>query len=285
MLPDTEHTTLKTNGIRLHLVTAGPPSGPPIVFLHGFPEFWYGWRHQIPFFAGSGYRVIVPDQRGYNLSEKPAGIRAYRVDTLAADIVGLVDALGYEKVILAGHDWGAGVAWWVAGAYPERLHRLVILNVPHGQVMQAHLRHSLAQLRKSWYMFAFQAPLLPEIGFRQRNWKALADSLQRTSKPATFSENDLRYYRQAWAQPGAVTAMLNWYRALVQQPPAMSFNPRIKVPTLMIWGARDAFLGRELAQPSIDLCDQGRLEYLDTTHWVQHEEPERVNALIASFIA
>ena len=125
MLPGTEHTTIKTNGVQLHVVSAGPASGRPIIFLHGFPEFWYGWRRQIPFFAAAGYRVIAPDQRGYNLSEKPAGVASYRVNLLSDDVIGLIDALGYEKVILVGHDWGAAVAWWTAGAHPERLEKLV----------------------------------------------------------------------------------------------------------------------------------------------------------------
>jgi pimeloyl-ACP methyl ester carboxylesterase len=282
MLPGIEQSMIKTNGVRLHVVSAGPPSGRPVIFLHGFPEFWYGWRRQIPFFAAAGYRVIVPDQRGYNLSEKPAGVGSYRVNLLSDDIIGLIDALGYEKVVLVGHDWGAAVAWWTAAAHPERLEKLVILNVPHGRVMMEHLRRSPSQLLKSWYIFAFQLPWLPEQMARSGNWNTAAASLLRSSRPGTFTPEDMLAYRRAWSQPGAMTAMINWYRALVRMPPP-ALEPRIRVPTLMLWGVKDAFLGRELAPASIALCDQGRLEYLETTHWVQHEAPDRVNSLIASF--
>ena len=161
----------------------------------------------------------------------------------------------------------------------------MILNVPHGQVMQDHLRHSLAQLRKSWYSSPSRRRSSLKSGSAGGIGKPWPTRSSTAADPARSAKKTCAIYRQAWSQPGAVTAMLNWYRALVQQPPAAMPDPRIKVPTLMIWGEKDAFLGRELAQPSIDLCDQGRLEYLDTTHWVQHEEPERVNALIAGFIA
>ena len=232
--------------------------------------------------AAAGFHVVAPDQRGYNLSEKPAGAGSYRVNLLSDDVVGLIDALGYEKAVLVGHDWGAGVAWWLAGAHPERLEKLVILNVPHGRVMAEHLRRSLSQLMKSWYIFAFQLPWFPEQMARVRNWNAAAAALLRTSRPGTFTPADLEAYRQAWSQPGAMTAMINWYRALFRQPPPAQ-EPRIRVPALVIWGVMDAFLGREMAPASIALCDQGHLEYLETSHWVQHEAPDRVNALIASF--
>jgi pimeloyl-ACP methyl ester carboxylesterase len=239
-----EHQQIATNGIQLHVVQAGPKDGPLVILLHGFPEVWYGWRHQLPYLVAAGYRVWAPDQRGYGLSDKPVGISAYTLDTLAADVVGLMDAAGQDQAYLVGHDWGAAVAWWVAAKYPHRLKRMAVINVPHGAVMQQNLRHNRAQLLKSWYIFFFQLPWLPEALARLGNWNQVARSLQQSSRPGTFTEADLEQYRQAWSRPGAYTSMLNWYRALVQKPPRPPASPRIRVPTLLIWGARDMFLCR-----------------------------------------
>jgi len=280
-----DHQQITTNGINLHVVQDGPSTGRLVILLHGFPEFWYGWRRQIPYLAAAGYRVWAPDQRGYNISDKPEGIAAYTLDELAADVIGLMDAAGEEKVFMVGHDWGAAVAWWVAAKYPARVARMVVINVPHGAVLTKHLRRNFTQMRKSWYMFFFQLPWLPESLARLKNWNMLAKSLKDSSRRGTFTNNDLDIYRQAWSQPKANTSMLNWYRAAMQKPPTPPENRRITAPTLLIWGAQDKFLGRELAQPSIDLCDDGRLVFFEeATHWVQHEEADRVNELIDTFL-
>jgi pimeloyl-ACP methyl ester carboxylesterase len=280
-----DHQQITANGINLHVVQDGPSTGRLVILLHGFPEFWYGWRRQIPYLAAAGYRVWAPDQRGYNISDKPEGIAAYTLDKLAADVIGLMDAAGEEKAFVVGHDWGAAVAWWVAAKYPDRVARMVAINVPHGAVLTKHLRRNFTQMRKSWYMFFFQLPWLPESLARLKNWNMLAKSLKDSSRRGTFTNNDLDIYRQAWSQPKANTAMLNWYRAAIQKPPTPPENLRITVPTLLIWGAQDKFLGRELAQPSIDLCDDGRLVFFEeATHWVQHEEADRVNELIDTFL-
>lgn len=279
-----KHQQIHTNGIHLHVAQAGPGEGPLLILLHGFPEFWYGWRHQIPYLASAGYRVWAPDQRGYNLSDKPDGIAAYALDVLADDVIGLIEASGREKAFLVGHDWGAAVAWFAAAKYPNRIERMVVMNVPHGAVMKQHLRQNFAQLRRSWYIFFFQLPWLPEKLARLRNWHITARTLKNSSRPGTFTQNDLDAYRRAWSQPKACRSMLNWYRAILQKPPAPLKSNRITAPTLLIWGARDRFLGREMARPSIDLCDDGRLVFIEeATHWVQHEEAGRVNALIDTF--
>lgn len=284
-VPYEEHDII-TNGINLHVIQAGPKDGPLVILLHGFPEFWYGWKHQIPYLARAGYRVWAPDQRGYNLSDKPKEVTAYSLDHLSDDIMGLIDAAGKEKAFIVGHDWGAGVAWWSANRYPERIERMVILNVAHHAVMQRTVRSSLKQLKKSWYMFFFQLPWLPEAVVRSNNWKIGMRSLQNSSQPGTFSEQDFKHYRTAWSQPQAFTGMINWYRALMRKKPKSLPSPRISVPTLMIWGAQDQFLGREMAPKSIDLCDEGRLVMIEeATHWVQHEKPERVNELIGEFLS
>jgi len=280
-----EERFLETNGVRLHTILAGPETGPLVVLLHGFPEFWFGWRRQIDALAAAGYRVAAPDQRGYNTSDKPQGISAYGIDELASDAVGLFAALGRERGTLVGHDWGAAVTWWAALRYPERIEKIAILNVPHPLVMRAQMKKNFRQLMRSWYMFFFQLPKLPEAMLSFGTFSRTAASLKKSSRPGTFTEEDLVRYIAAWSEPGAPTGMINWYRALMRVQPARLVSPRVKIPTLMIWGAQDRFLGRELAQPSIDMCDQGRLEFIEeATHWVQHEEPERVNRLLLEFL-
>lgn len=273
-----------TNGIHLNVAQAGPADGPLLIFLHGFPEFWYGWRNQIDHFARLGYRVWAPDQRGYNLSDKPEAIGDYTLDTLAGDIVGLIDAAGCERARVVGHDWGAAVTWWLALKHPACVEQAVILNVAHPAVMGRMLTRSVSQLLKSWYMFFFQIPRLPEAVIRRNHYAAAARSLVATSRPGTFSRADLDRYVEAWSRTDGLRTMIHWYRAIGQKASRMG-NPRVRVPLLMIWGARDRFLGRALAQPSINLCDNGRLAFIEeASHWVQHEEPARVNALLEEFL-
>lgn len=280
-----KHEYVQANGISLHVVQAGPVEGPPLLFLHGFPEFWYGWRRQIDFFAQSGYRVIIPDQRGYNLSEKPKTVAAYHINDLAKDVIGLIDAFELKKVVLAGHDWGGAVAWRIAARHPRRLEKLIILNAPHPGVLFRTLQRSWKQRRKSWYMLFFRIPQLPEWIIRRQNWRAGINALQNSSRPGTFSKTDLQKYREAWAQPGAFRAMINWYRAALRHKAKSAGSARITAPTLVIWGTEDKFLGREMAEPSINKCDNGRLVFIEgATHWVQHEEPEQVNLLMRQFI-
>ena len=280
------HRTIATNGVRLHAVEAGPEDGPLLILLHGFPEFWYGWRHQIGPLAEAGFRVLVPDQRGYNRSDKPPGLSAYRLATLALDVVGLIDAAGRERAAVAGHDWGGVVAWWLGIHHPGRLERLALLNIPHPWIMRRTLRERAEQRKKSLYMLFFQLPWLPERALRKDDWALAVKTLRATSRPGTFTDEDLRLYREAWAQPGALTGMLSWYRAALRRPPRLGPHLRVTVPTLLLWGARDRALLRDMARPSIDLCDDGRLVTFDeATHWVQHEEPDRVNPLLADFFS
>jgi len=280
-----EHTTITTNGINLHVVLSGPAEGIPVILLHGFPEFWRGWLKQIEPLANAGYRVIVPDQRGYNLSDKPNGVKAYTLDKLVADILGLIDALGYQQVNLVGHNWGAMVAWVLAIRHPERLRRLGILNVPHPAVMLRFLRSDPEQLRRSWYVFAIQLPWLPEAMLRANNWRGVDRALRGSGKIHTFTKEDVSEYKKAWSQPGAMTAMLNWYRAVVRHRLQMPKDLRVKVPTLIIWGLQDVALSHRMARPSLDYCDAGRLVFFeDATHWVQHDEAEAVIQLLLEFL-
>jgi epoxide hydrolase 4 len=285
LIPDLKHIYIQTNGIRLHTIQTGPEDGPLVILLHGFPEFWRGWRKQIEPLAKSGFRLIIPDQRGYNLSDKPSGIEPYRLDHTAADILGIIDSTGQQTASLVGHDWGGIVTWWLAIHHPTRLRNVSILNAPHPYIMRQTLQRNPRQIISSLYALFFQIPHLPEAWMRNNDWELLTRGLLKSSKPGAFEDDDLEYYRRAWWQEGAMTAMLNWYRANFRYPPIFPQNVRIHIPTLLIWGAQDSALIEKMAQASIDLCDNGRLQlFEDATHWVQHEEYDRINEMLVGFL-
>jgi len=280
-----EHHFIQTNGINLHTVQAGPKSGVPVILLHGFPDFWHGWRRQIPALVDAGCRVIVPDQRGYNLSDKPEGIKSYEVSTLVDDVLGLIKALDYEKVNLAGHDWGAVVAWTLAITHAEKLHKLTIMNAPHPAVMGRFLRRDPDQIRRSWYAGFFQLPWLPERILSAQGFRQMVRAVRGTANRDSFTNDDIEKYREAWSQPGALTAMLNWYRALVRFPPRLPDDPRVKVRTLMMWGMKDFALNHRMARPSMDYVDEGNLIlFPEATHWVQRDAAEEVNHYLIDFL-
>jgi pimeloyl-ACP methyl ester carboxylesterase len=269
--------------VRLHYVEAG--DGPPVVLLHGFPDFWYSWRFQIPALAGAGFRVIAPDLRGYNLSSRPPDVSSYATGKLAADVRDLIAERGASRAFVAGHDWGAAVAWVTAMRHPEVVERLAILNVPHPRRMLEALRRPGRQLLRSWYMFFFQLPWLSEQAVSAGDWFMLRYSFERDARPGAFTPADLDRYREAWSQPGAVTAMLNYYRASMRRPPSGGGFRPVQTPTLVIWGERDRALGAELAEPArADVPGLERVVRLpDASHWVQHDEPERVSELLVDF--
>jgi pimeloyl-ACP methyl ester carboxylesterase len=274
-----------TNGVRLHVVEAGPASGRPVLLLHGFPEFWYGWRKQIGPLAEAGFRLIVPDQRGYNTSDRPGAVSDYRLEELGRDALGLLDEAGHERALVVGHDWGGVVAWWLALAHPERVERLAILNVPHPRVMRRFLRGSPRQLVRSWYIFFFQIPRLPEWWLARDGFRHGTAALRRAGGREAFTGEDLARYKEAWGQPGALTGMVNWYRAAARSLSQPLPGKRVRVPTLLLWGARDVALGREMAEPSVALCDEGRLVFLEeASHFAQHDEAERVNEELIRFL-
>lgn len=272
--------------VRLHYVEVG--DGPLVVLLHGFPEFWFGWRLQIPALAAAGFRVVAPDLRGYNLSSRPVGVAAYDTDRLAADVRDLIRERGAERAFLAGHDWGAAVAWVTAMNHPEVVERLAILNGPHPRRFLHGVRHP-RQLARSWYMFFFQLPWLPERAARAARWWFFRYGFEHDARPGAFTPQDIARYVEAWSQAGAATATINYYRAALRQSPSRA-EARIRpidAPTLVIWGERDRYLGAELAEP--DRADVPNLENVvrlsDASHWVQHDEPERVTELLAKFFA
>lgn len=284
-LPDVETLQLHANGLTLHAVAAGPADGPLAILLHGFPEFWYGWRHQLGPLASAGLRVVALDQRGYGQSDKPAGRQAYVLDTLADDVLGVADALGHERFAVVGHDWGGIVTWHLAGRNPDRIERAAVLNAPHPATVGRHMLTHPDQVARSAYVAFFQLPLLPEWALGAAGFASLRRTLVTTARPGSFTEDDLDRYRQAWAQPGALTAMLNWYRALPMQS-FPSTPERIRVPVRVVWGDRDVALQRGLAEAGVALCDHGEVFHLpEATHWVQHDEAERVGRLLVEFLA
>ena len=251
-----------------------------------FPEFWYSWRHQIEPLAEAGFRVVAPDQRGYNLSDKPKGLAAYCLDRLAEDVRDLIHTYGRERAFVVGHDWGGVTAWWTAVRFPEVVEKLAILNVPHPMVMRRFLLTHSAQRKRSWYIYFFQLPWLPESFFRADNFRHGVRALSLTSLPGTFSDHDVARYREAWAQPGALKSMIHWYRAALRRPPKRLPSVRVKPETLILWGEQDRFLGAEMIAPSLALCDRAsEVRFPNASHWVQHEEADAVNRRLRELFA
>lgn len=275
---------IQTRSLRTHTLDAGPTDGELVLMLHGFPECWIGYEHQVEPLATAGYHVVVPDQRGYNLSERPGPVEAYRLDRLALDVIDLIDALGYERAHLVGHDWGGNVAWWCAMNHPERLHTLTTLNMPHQAVMEHAVYHRLSQLRRSWYILFFQLPLLPELLLSANDGEGLANGLRaHSNRPIPPAR--MAVYREAWRRPGAVNAMLNWYRAAALHAPPRPASSRVTVPTLILWGDDDPIFDPDLPDLSVALCDDATLHRIPgANHFVQHDAPEQVNAHLLRFL-
>jgi pimeloyl-ACP methyl ester carboxylesterase len=288
LIPDNDVTFshIATNGIRLHVAEAGPDDGPLVILLHGFPEFWFCWRAQIGPLAGKGYHVAAPDQRGYNLSDKPRGVAAYDLDVLAQDIVGLADHFGAKQFFVVGHDWGAIAGWWLAQNYPGRVKKFVSISAGHPAIWRERMESDPVQRRLSTYVRLFRIPWFPEYIIRRNNFDAIAGAITSTARPNLVSDAELVRYRQAWSQPGAITGGLNWYRAILKRRFPNWRQIRIQVPTLAIWSMKDVYGDVNLAEQSVALCENGTLVKLENaTHWSLQDEPDAVNALIGNFLA
>jgi epoxide hydrolase 4 len=266
--------------VRLHYAEEG--EGPLVVLLHGFPEAWFGWRFQIPALAAAGFRVVAPDLRGFNLSSKPKGVSAYELDHVAFDIRELIDSLGESAACVAGHDWGGATAWELAMRHPEAVTRLAILNSPHPRRFKAALRDP-RQLKKSWYFGLFQLPWLPEQLLPRDDWAGLKQGFAKDARPGTFTPDDAARYVEAWEQPGAASASVNYYRAAVRRRGAR-FVP-IDTPTLVLWGDRDRYLMPELAEPDAADVPNREVVRFDASHWLHHDEAGEVNRRLAEFFA
>lgn len=287
LLPGVRHEFVEANGLRFHVAAAG--SGDRLALcLHGFPECWYSWRFQIGPLEKLGYRVWAPDLRGYGESDRPLGVESYALEHLLADVAGLIDASGARSTLLLAHDWGAIVAWHFAMRRVRPIERLVILNVPHPAPWERELRRP-RQLLRSWYAFFFQLPRLPEALLGARGARAVGRALlSGVSNPEHLDEAALRVFRESAARPGALTAMLNYYRALVRggwkRQRAQGY-PVIETPTLMLWGERDLALGVETTLGTHEYVRDLTLRYLPhASHFVQQDDPQRVNALLEAWL-
>ncbi|MBD2205052.1 alpha/beta hydrolase [Calothrix sp. FACHB-1219] len=280
--PSWTHEYITTNGVKLHYVTQG--EGPLLLMLHGFPEFWYSWRYQIPEFA-QYFKVVALDLRGYNDSDKPNQKSAYVMDEFVKDIAGVIQGLGYETCVLVGHDWGGAIAWNFAYTYPEMLEKLIILNLPHPAKFAQGLL-TLQQLIRSSYIFFFQLPWLPELLIKSSDYAAIKRAFKGMAvDKSTFTQNDIDAYKNAAAKPGALTASLNYYRNALRQRIFKSNWEILTVPTLMIWGENDTALGKELTYGTETYVQDLQIKYIpNCSHWVQQEQPKLVNHYMRDFL-
>lgn len=286
-LPGIGHRFIEANGQRFSVATAG--SGERLALcLHGFPECWYSWHHQMPLLAERGYEVWAPDLRGYGETSRPPHMRDYSIEQLMDDVAGLIDASGASSTTLIAHDWGGIIAWWFAMRKRRPLERLVVFNAPHPTV--ARERAGRRQRLRSWYALFFQLPRLPEM-LMGRDGRGVARALQRAAgRPDVFSPEEIEIYRSSAAIPGALTAMINYYRAIGRgggfKRQRDLGSPPIEVPTLLLWGTEDPALGVELTHGMAPYVTDLTIRYLPGTgHWSQQEAPEESNRILAAWLS
>jgi pimeloyl-ACP methyl ester carboxylesterase len=278
------HRRMRANGIELHFAEAGDPEAPLLILLHGFPEFWFAWRDYMLPLAAAGFHVVVPDQRGYNQSDKPRGVDSYQLDALADDIADLASTLGHETFQIVGHDWGGSVAWSLSSRHSTRLTRMVVLNAPHPAIWLRAMRNDPEQRRKSGYVRFLQLRWLPETLLRLGRYEGLAKAFA-TARPEGFTADVMQTYRHAWQMPRALTAMLNWYRALLRRPVAMPAPGALSTRCLILWGDRDPFAVPKLAEESAALCTEVEVVHLpDVGHWVIHDARDTVLTHLRRFL-
>ncbi|MGQ4647002.1 alpha/beta fold hydrolase [Lyngbya aestuarii] len=276
-----QHEYIESNGVKLHYVTQG--EGPLMLMLHGFPEFWYSWRHQIPEFA-QDYKVVALDLRGYNESDKPPEPSAYVMSEFIKDIEGVIQGLGYDRCVLVAHDWGGLIAWSFANAHPAMVERLIVMNIPHPAKFFEGVR-TPEQLMRSWYIFFFQLPMLPEMWLQASDYEIIGKMFtEMACDKSAFTPADIEAYKNAAAKRGALTAMVNYYRNAFK---GGQTNWRVlEVPTLMIWGEEDTALGKELTYGTSEYVKNLQIRYIpNCSHWVQQEKPELVNQYMREFLA
>lgn len=284
------HLEVTLDDQRLHVASAGDPEGPLLVLLHGFPESWRTWKNLMESLAAEGYWLLAPDQRGYGRTGIPADRKDYSLDLLAGDVQGLIDWAERDRAVIIGHDWGGAVAWHLTLRHPERVERLVILNMPHPQAMKQALLSDPRQMARSWYIYFFQLPFLPEFILGRRRAEGLLRLVVDSARPGTFTDADLEAYRGNWTRPGAIRAMLDWYRLEFRRSVldlfrgSETFTP-VSTPTLIIWGMKDRAFRERLAAASVEQCLNAELLRIESaTHWVHHEEPDRVTEAIRVFL-
>jgi epoxide hydrolase 4 len=285
-----EHHYNTINGIRMHYVQAGTNPDTVLLLLHGFPEYWYSWRHQLAALH-SRYTLVAPDLRGYNETAKPPFIWDYTITTLMADMLHLLDTLGHQQAVIVGHNWGGMLAWYLGIYHPHRVKRLIIMNTPHPVLFADAIHTNPRQMLRSTYLSLFQVPFLPELYIRANNFAALETMLRTsTARPDTFSDADIQAYKDALRKPGALAAAINWYRAFISLGGNVGtfFGPQkhVPVPTMLLWGEQDPFLGKELSVKTNKFVPDLRTHYLpDSAHWIQQEQPDLVNTYITEFLS
>jgi len=273
---DLEARRIELDDVTLNVVFAGPEDGKPVVLLHGYPEFWFAWRGPMRELADAGFRVIVPDQRGYNDSDKPSHVEAYRLDRLATDVADLITVLGYSKAYLAGHDFGGLVSWWTLMLYPEKIEKFVIFNKPHPQAI---LDYADQGESISWYRTFLRIPKLPGYVARLGNWAILSKNLRATSLPETFPEDEMDHYFSAWDNDGAINSMGAWYRANANLP--LPRDVAIRVPGRLVLAPEDAFSPKAIGMLSGKFLERGEIVELDGgTHWIIQEKPKLVGQML-----
>jgi epoxide hydrolase 4 len=308
--PGVEMIRVPANGINFEVATmpaastaqaalgassaAAGSEAPLALCLHGFPEHAYSWRHQMPLLSKLGYRVWAPNLRGYGATDSPQEIDAYAIDILVADVAALIAASGAKKVLLLAHDWGGALAWILAMRRPDLIDRLVILNLPHPACLERELKRA-RQLRKSWYMFFFQIPNLPEYLLRRDQARMIGSMFRGTNHPERFPADAIAVYRENALRPGGLTAMLNWYRAFFrrrrepQKEESTARRPRfpkIEIPTLFLWGDADVALDfRTTAGTENYVANLTFRVFPGISHWIQQEAPDQVNAMLTSWLA
>ncbi len=278
---------VETTGAVLHVALAGPKDGEPVLMLHGFPDLWVTWAWQVKPLIDAGYRLIMPDQRGYNLSSRPRQVEAYGMEVMEQDHLDLLEALGYgdRKVHLVGHDWGGAMSWWLAEHYPDRWETLTVLNCPPMKVLAKAAQKHLRQIRRSWYIAFFQVPLVPEKLAAAGDFRALESALKKGAAPSAFTAGDLEVLRRAWGRPGAVRGMINWYRAGTKTLRKSGRSKKITVPTTILWGEQDFALHELLVEPSAARCETVEVKRFPAAgHWVHREAPEAIaEAMVEAF--
>lgn len=283
-VPPVHHERVSGDGVELHVAEAG--SGTPVILLHGFPENWTSWRHQIAALAAAGFSAWAPDLRGYNLSDRPSERSAYRLRHLVADVAAMVRATGAQRAHVVGHDWGGIIAWTFAGQYPELVDKLVILNAPHMRIYFKKVRR-LPQLLRSWYVLFFQLPFVPEGALAACHFRAVRRMFEKSpARKGAFSKADIGNYIEALAHPGALTAALNYYRANMRGDQlGLARSSHIDAPTLVIWGERDPALSIGLLDGLEQVAPRVTVHRIpDAGHWVQNEAPDEVNRVLISFL-
>ena len=283
-----KHEFVNVDGLRMHYVAQG--TGKLVLLLHGFPDSWYVWRFQISELA-KHFRVVAPDLRGYNKTGKPSGVENYRLNLLAGDILGLISALDETRATIVGHDWGGVIAWSFAAFNPKHTEKLAILNAPHPNAYTSRAKLSLRQLQKSWYVFFFQTPDVPEEVLSRNDYSFLKNMVKLSFvKKESITGEDLKIRAKAWSQPGAMTSMMNYYRANMNPSTLFSERkiafPKITRPTLVVWGEQDVAISRSLIENLEEFIDASYSvkNVPKCGHWVQLEQPELVNKYLIEFI-